>query len=275
MVDTPTMRNLDWKDLNLALNITAKCGVTPWVLPGAIPDADFFVGLSYTQSGRGAGQRLMGYANVFNQYGRWMFYSGSSTAFDYEERATHFGELTKNTLERLNLSETPSIYFHYSAKFSKDDKIAILRAARDVRPKGTYHFVWINLHHNIRLYDSRPETDGSLPRGSFVVTSPNQFYLSTTGYNPFRRALGTPHMLEVNASVYRPPTAPNATPDQRGLAMQLLSLTKLNWASTDSLCGEPITTKFAGDIAYLTAAFLRQGSAFRLHPVLEQTPWFI
>jgi hypothetical protein len=54
-----------------------------------------------------------------------------------------------------------------------------------------------------------------------------------------------------------------------------LSLTKLNWASTDSLCGEPITTKYAGDIAYLTAAFLRQQDNFKVHTALEQTPWFI
>jgi hypothetical protein len=57
--------------------------------------------------------------------------------------------------------------------------------------------------------------------------------------------------------------------------MQILSLTKLNWASTDSLCAEPITTKYAGDIAYLTAAFMRQGREFKLHDALEHTPWFI
>ena len=59
------------------------------------------------------------------------------------------------------------------------------------------------------------------------------------------------------------------------MASQILSLTKLNWASTDSLCAEPITTKYAGDVAYLTAAFMRQDGSFRLHPVLERTPWFI
>jgi len=275
MVDTPTLQNPDWKDLNLALNLTAKCGVTPWVLPGAIPDADFFVGLSYTQSGRRQQQRLMGYANVFNQYGRWMFYSGSSAAFDYEARTAEFERLTKLTLERLNLSETPSIYFHYSSKFSREDRDAILRAARRVRSAGTYNFVWLNTHHNVRLYDSRPETDGSLGRGNYVKTSKSQFFLSTTGYNPFRKALGTPHMLEINTRIYRPDGAPDTLPDMKGLAMQILSLTKLNWGSTDSLCGEPITTKYAGDIAYLTAAFLRQGTPFRLHPVLEGTPWFI
>lgn len=275
MLDTPTLKNPDWKDLNLALNITAKSGVTPWVLPGAIPDADFFVGLSYTQSGRGQQERLMGYANVFNNYGRWMFYSGSTAGFNFEERTAQFEILTRRTLERLNLSETPSIYFHYSSKFSKEDKEAILKAARSVRPSGTYNFIWINTQHNIRLYDSRPETDGSLGRGNYVRTSDRQFFLSTTGYNPFRKALGTPHMLEINATVNRPKGFAEALPDSKGLAMQILSLTKLNWASTDSLCGEPITTKYAGDIAYLTAAFMRQGKPFNLHPILEQTPWFI
>src|SRR6202041_1360492 len=71
MVDTPTLLNPDFKDLNLALNITAKCGVIPWVLPGAIPDADFFIGLSYTENRQRGTTRTMGYANVFNNYGRW------------------------------------------------------------------------------------------------------------------------------------------------------------------------------------------------------------
>ena len=275
MVDTPTLHNSDYKDLNLALNITSKCGVTPWVLPGAIPDADFFVGLSYTKSRRGDQERYLGYANVFNQYGRWMFYSGSGTAFKYEERTAEFGALAKRILERLELSETPSVYFHYSSKFSRDDRNAILKAAQLVRPLGSYHFIWINTHHNIRLYDSRPGTDGSLARGSYVRTSDSQLFLSTTGYNPFRKSLGMAHMLEINANVYRSTRVPNAVSDTKGLAMQVLSLTKLNWASTDSLCGEPITTKYASDIAYLTAAFLRQDTEFRLHPVLEQTPWFI
>ncbi len=275
MVDTPTIRDPDWKDLNLALNIVAKCGVTPWVLPDAIPDADFFIGLSYTKNVRRGPERLMGYANVFSKFGKWVFYSGNTNTFSYEERTKYFQTLVRQTLERLTLTETPNIYFHYSEKFSRDDRAAILEAARSVRPQGTYSFVWINTHHNVRLYDSRVETDGSLSRGSFVITSPNQLYLSTTGYNPYRKALGTPQMLELNVWVDRPEGFSPAPPDLRSIAVQILSLTKLNWASTDSLCGEPITTKYAGDIAYLTSAFLRQESTFRLHEVLEQTPWFI
>jgi hypothetical protein len=275
MVDTPTLYNPDWKDLNLALNIVAKCGVIPWVLPDRIPDADFFIGLSYTQSRKRGSTRLVGYATVFNHFGRWEFYLGNTEAFSYEERTQYFASLTKETLERLTLSESPNVYFHYSARFSREDREAILEAARSVRPRGTYSFVSINPHHNIRLYDSRAETDGSLSRGSYVITTPHQILLSTTGYNPFRKSLGTPKPLEVTMWVERPQGIPYSEPDLKSLAVQILSLTKLNWASTDSLCGEPITTKFAGDIAYLTDAFLRQTETFRLHPILENTPWFI
>ena len=275
MVDTPTLQNADWKDLNLALNIIAKCGVRPWVLPDAIPDADFFIGLSYTQSRDG--QRIMGFANVFNSYGKWEFYSGNTSYFDFEERTLHLARLAEETLTKLQnqLSPTPQIVFHYSAKLSNADRDSILRAARNVRPGGTFTFVWVNSHHNVRFYDNRPETDGSLRRGSYVEAAKNKIYLSTTGYNPFRRALGTPKPLEVSAWVHRPEELPRAGLDLRVLAVQVLNLTKLNWASTDSFCGEPITLKYAGNIAYLTAAFLRQSEPFNLHPVLEKTPWFI
>ena len=203
------------------------------------------------------------------------FYSGNTKTFPYSERIQRFQSLIQQTLERLSLSETPHIYFHYSAKFSREDRAAILSAARQIRPQGTYSFVWINSHHQIRLYDSRVETDGSLSRGSYVIGSANQIYLSTTGYNPYRKALGTPRPLEINIWTEPPVGMPRPKPDLKTLAIQILSLTKLNWASTDSLCGKPITTKYAGDIAYLTDAFIRQNQSFRLHPVLENTPWFI
>ena len=274
MVDTPTLDNPDWKDLNLALNLAAKCGVRPWVLPNALPDADFFVGLSYTQSQRGPNERLMGYANVFNSFGHWEFYSANGRAFTFEERHQYLRELVRGALNQLTLPESTHIHFHYSKRFSREDRAVLLDAARSVRPHGIYSFVWVNIGHGLRLYDRRPDTDGSLARGSYVVGGPNQVYVSTTGFNPYRKAMGTPVVLEVNVRTERPDGS-RQPPDLRAIAVHVLSLTKLNWASTDSLCASPITTKYAGDIAYLTSAFLRQSGGFVLHPVLERTPWFI
>ena len=274
MVDTPTLVDPDWKDLNLALNIVAKTGVRPWVLPESIPDADFFIGLSYTRSRHKIDDRVLGFANVFNQYGRWEFYSGGNGAVPYRERERHYEELVSSTMSKLSLQERPTVYFHYSARYSRADREAILHGARKIRPHGVYVFVWINSHHPVRLFDKRSETDGSVARGRYVIASGNQIYLSTTGHNPYRRTLGTPQALEVN--VYGSPGTATRPVDHRALAQQILSLTKLNWASTDSLCAEPITIKYAKNIAYLTEAFQRQQQGeFTLHPVLEQTPWFI
>ncbi len=275
MVDTPTLNNPDFKDLNLALNIVAKTGSAPWVLPESIPDADFFIGLSYTQSRRGENSRLVGFANVFNQYGRWEFFSGGSDVTSYDQRSSHYESLVRSTLGRLQLPDTPTICFHYSAKFSREDREAILRGARSVRPNGKYVFVWINTHHHVRLYDTRAESDGSAARGKYMIGGDRQIYLSTTGSNPYRKVLGTPQVLEVNVHIESSSGVVASTPDLQALGSQVLSLTKLNWASTDSLCAEPITTKYAGDIAYLTAAFIRQGGEFKIHSALERTPWFI
>ena len=275
MIDTRTLQNPDWKDLNLALNIAAKCGVRPWVLPDAIPNADFFIGLSYTQSFDR--QRIMGFANVFNSYGKWEFYSGNTSFFNFEDRTIQLAQLAEETLRKLRqqLSHNPRVVFHHSAKLAFADRNSILEAARKVFPEGIFTFVWINSHHNVRFFDNRPETDGSLRRGSYVEVAKNRIYLSTTGYNPYRRALGTPKPLEVSMWTQQPEGSPRAEPDLRVLAVQVLNLTKLNWASTESFCGEPITLKYAGDIAYLTSAFLRQSEPFDLDPVLESTPWFI
>ena len=273
MVDTPILKNPDWKDFNLALNLTAKCGVTPWVLSDVLPDADFFVGLSYTKHRDRKVDRLMGFANVFNDYGRWQFYQGNAKTFSYDNRHTYYRALVHSTMERLNPRESPSIHFHYSAKFSMEDIKIILKAAKSVRPNGKYTFVWINNSHIVRFYDPSPQTDGSLHRGKYVISNPSQFYLSTTGYNTYQKSLGTPHALEVN--VWEEPYDPSNPPDLKVIAKQLIYLTKLNWASTRSFCGTPITIKYARDIARFASAFIERSGKFELHKVLEGTPWFI
>jgi predicted HTH transcriptional regulator len=277
MVDTGTLRNPDWKDLNLALNIIAKCGITPWVLPENIPEADFFVGLSYTQSRDG--QKILGFANVFSSYGKWEFYAGNTTAFDVRNRSEHLASLARKALERLKrdhaLPSGPNLVFHHSVRLSKEDYAAIISGVRSVSPDASVLFVWVNAHNNFRMFDSRSETDGSVQRGSFVPISRRKVLLSTTGYNTYRKMLGTPRPLELSGDQYRPGVAMPVGCDARTLALQVLNLTKLNWASTDAFTAEPITIKYAGDIAYLTAAFLRQREPFQLHPVLERTPWFV
>ncbi len=276
MIDSNTLEKTEYKDLNLALNIVAKTGGVPWVLPDKLPDADIFIGLSYTQyKSEETLYRTMGYANVFSSYGQWKYYKGNANAFNFDEKGKYFSQLVENTLIALNneLSESPSIHIHYSDRFSKEDRIQISEAVKKVKPKAKITFIWLNLGHNIRMFDNRIEGNGSLARGSYITISPNQFYLSTTGYNTLRKTLGTPIMLEVNVQT-DPNHAGDIIPFQT-IAQHLLSLTKLNWASSQSINGEPVTIKYARSIARLSSVFLRRRGVFHLHKVLEQTPWFI
>ena len=160
-------------------------------------------------------------------------------------------------------------------RLSKKDREAIIFSAREISPDASIFFIWVNAHNNFRLFDSKAETNGSMQRGSFVKISRRRLLLSTTGYNAYRKILGTPRPLELAGDKYEPNSNDPVACDARTIAHQVLSLTKLNWKSTDSFTAEPITIKYAREIAYLTAAFIRQGEPFKLHKVLEKTPWFI
>jgi predicted HTH transcriptional regulator len=275
MIDTPTLEDPKFKDFNLALNIVAKTGGTPWVLPNALPDADFFIGLSYAQyKDDNQLYRTMAYANVFNRYGQWQYYQGNIAAFNFEDKHIELSILVRETLEKIqSLPESPSIHIHYSSKFSRLDRDFIMNSVLAIRPRAIVTFVWINTSHNIRMFDNKIEGNGSLSRGSYVVTSRHQFYLSTTGYSTLKKTLGTPLMLEVNVRNEPAPAGQNI--GYRVIAQHLLALSKLNWASTQSINGEPVTTKYAHDIARLSQVFFRNNGQFKLHKVLERTPWFI
>lgn len=270
MVDTPTLRSPDFRDMNLALNISAKCGVVPWMLAEALPDADFFLGIAYTTiSGTRNKEKLMGFVSVFDQYGRWKFYKGDAV-FDFQKRSEYFGKLIPETLSELGISPSGKIHIHSASRFSKDDIRSILNACKAVCPEGIVTFTWINDSHNMRAYDNS-NPSGSLNRGAYVKLSKHEVLLSTTGHNTLRKTIGTPRMLDLLFRV----EPKEVEVDSKLYAKQVLALTKLNWASTQALCGEPITTKYASGIAYITEKFIRRSGQFKLHPVLEKTPWFI
>ncbi len=274
MVDQDTLQNPTFKDLNISLDIFAKDGNTPWVLSEGLADADLFIGLTYSSIRTQAKlNRIIGYVNVFDKFGRWQFCKGNLEAFPFEQRKEYFSKLILDTVKQLSKERAlRKIYIHHSYKLSQDIKEEIYNALSSVVPGIVIYFVWINQHHPIRLYDASPIGSGTLGRGKYVITSKNQFYIATTGENLLNQKwMGTPKVLEVTVSPY----PKERHTDLKLIAQHILSLTKLNWASTKSFCHEPITLKFSRDIAYLMNAFLRSSDTFKLHPSLESKPWFL
>jgi len=274
MVNEYTVRDAKFKDLNLGLDLFAKSGYTPWVLSEGFTNCDLFLGLSYSSIADISGQsRIIGYVNVFDRMGRWTFYEGSSQLFNYEDRKEHLKNLIGSVISSLqDQRNIKKIHIHHSSKLSREIKESIYEEVRRTIPSVEITYVWINSQTPIRMYDPSYYSDGSLKRGAYVITSPNQFYLSTTGYNNLRQsAIGTPQLLEVNVDNY--PSSIDF--DLKNIANQILALTKLNWASTKTFCHLPITLKFANDIAYLMNAIYKGFGKFELDDGLKAKPWFL
>jgi predicted HTH transcriptional regulator len=275
MVDEDTLDDPNWKDLNFALDLFAKAGYVPWVLSEGMPRADLFIGLSSSViSHQGQRRRLVGYANVFDEYGRWLFYEGASESVPYEERNAMFADLLTKIVRnyRAKRRKPGWVHIHHSAKLSQIDRAEIARGILREAEEAEISFVYINEHSSFRLFDESGRGDGAAERGTWLKLSPNSLLIATTGPNPIgQKYHGTPRPLEVrvNRVQERGPL------DLADYVQQILSLTRLNWASSRSFCHTPITIKFANDIAYLMNVFLATGSSFTLHERLRSTPWFL
>lgn len=274
MVDETTLANPSWKDYNLALDIFAKAGHVPWVLSEGLPNADLFMGLSYSSIDGVEGRtRMIGYVNVFDRYGKWLYYKGNTRVIRFEERNTMFRELLEQVAReytaRANLQR---VHVHHAFKLRDDARREISAGITTIAPGAEVSFVHVNEHTRLRLYDRLPTGDGSLRRGAYVLAGPNRFFIATTGQNEFgQKGVGTPRPLEIFVNRVQS----KSQLDTRVYAQHILSLTRLNWASTKDFCRVPITLKFAGDIAYLMNVFLSSFGSFTLHPRLERTPWFL
>ena len=275
MIREDTLEQPDWKDFNFALDVFAKSGFVPWVLNEGMPNADLFIGLSSSLiTHRRQRQRMIGYANVFDDFGRWLFYQGASAAVPYAQRNDMFADLLgKITREyQAKRRKLQWVHVHHASRLGREDREQIARGILTAAPDAEISFVYINKHNAFRLFDASPKGDGVAERGTWFRLSPNQFVIATTGPNPMGQTyLGTPRPLDVRINRVQS----RGKLDLDIYAQQLLSLTRLNWASTRSFCHEPITIKFAHDIAYLMNVFLATGDEFRLHDKLQSTPWFL
>ncbi len=280
MIDEGTLRNPNYRDLNIALKIFAKAGYTPWVLDESIDGVDLFIGLSSSQIRRdGQISRVMGYVNVFDAYGRWRFYEGNAASFRFEDRLQHFGELVRNSVAAYkveNGGKLGFIHIHLTKPFSRQERSILANAVHKVEPKATVIFVWINPSHGLRLYDLSEGVGGRIRRSKSLLDEPGddeptRLYLTTTGENIFgQKGMGTPIPLEL--TIWTDPEKAPISPEE--IAQQILSLTRLNWASSRNFCHEPITTKFAGDIARKMNAFM-EDSSFTVDSRLRKVPWFL
>jgi len=280
MIDDNVLADPTWKDYSLALDLFAKAGYKPWVLDdhANLDDVDLFVGLSWSWlQGQFGSRRAVGHINVFDKYGEWQFFEGSGSSFDgidFSQRADAFGRLMRVSLSKYRATNPSrpcrNVEVHYSKKFGRAEKEAITNAARLEAQDACITFVHISDRHPLRLYDL-DDPEGRVARGTYLVMGEGDVLLATTGRSVIARSpIGTPQPLRIRWATDPPGSAP--APEQ--IAWRVFALSKLNWASTNSFCRQPITIKYANEIARLTNVF-ELGQWGRVNSALAGRPWWL
>jgi len=287
MITDSTVNNLNWSYLNLASAIFSKAGGVPWVLESEMKNTDMILGLSIsnvvTYKNRAGGfPRYAGCVNVFDNYGRWMFFEGNAELYEEDKptRLKRLKELIENAVVKFKSSKNTSprnVVIHSYKRFSKDEISASKEVLRDTIGDFNLTCISINSSHPFRLYD-RKTADGSFPRGAYAYFRHNEILLSTTGETPIAgRRMGTPKLLHIQIQEKSQLFSGKQGLDD--IVNQIFSLTKLNWATAMPMIREPVTLVFSRAIAYLASAMSEQEwkgiTEPRINSTLGSRPWFI
>jgi hypothetical protein len=255
---------------NLATNLYAKLGNKPWAISDNpnMPNADIILGLATSCLKRESrSSRKVGFVNVFDKNGSWLFVKSSSQDIDFDNRLKEFPKLMKDALNSyLASGETPRIVdIHYSKKFSIWERRKIFEAIKETCPSiFEVYFISFDDTHPLRFFEPKSPTL-DMARGKFFILnqddSQTELLLSTGSSQRFQRV-----------RVWK---IPNETPiDVKAVAFRILAMTKLNWRSAVKDTSEPVTLRYAHEIAKLTNQF-NFTDWQTVNNQLSQNPWFI
>ena len=127
MITDFTFFNLKWSYLNLASAIFSKAGGIPWVLESEMKNVDILLGVSISnilseKHRAGTGKRYIGYVNVFDSYGKWMFFEGTARSYEWGKNFEQLKELLSKAFERFEAEKKfrpKNVMIHYYKRWGK------------------------------------------------------------------------------------------------------------------------------------------------------------
>ena len=281
MITPSALLNPEWKHANIASALFAKAGGHPWVLAEDFSHFDLIIGVALSQAisktkRAGGHPRFIGFANVFDQFGRWMFFESTQETRDVDAPEEQLAELILHAVERYERDKKAapqSVAVHYYKRFSHREMDATVAALSQNYSNTRVAFITVDKSHPMRLYDLNME-DGSYPRGHYAELSDSELLLSTTGFTDLaRKRMGTPQVLKVSVKYHPAPFV-----ELEEIAKQILALTKLNYKTLSPTVGEPVTLLFANLVAKFTAVFSEtqwKNAAVVGNGAANRVPWFL
>jgi hypothetical protein len=259
---------------NLSANLFAKLGFVPWGISESnkFPNADIVLGIAFSSlKHEGKLRRNIGYVNVFDKQGVWKFVRSSADYLEFDKRKTLIPQMVKDAITSyLAGGKEPQIIdIHYTKSFSGLERQQTFKAITScLRNIPEVNFISIDKTHPLRVFD-QATSNLNFSRGGVFQLTPKDFLLSVAGELKVDSAAS--RLLKVQ--VWREPYQDKPI-DMLPVAYRILAMTKLNWRSAVKETTEPVTLKYAEEIAKLTNQFSLTEWA-TVNNQLSRFPWFI
>ena len=250
---------------NLSLATYVKAGGRPWLIK-EIPPSSVFIGIRHGIRKDEKGQVIaIGVAEIFNVYGEFI----DMVAIDFEDKDQQIPELwnrkpylTQRGMHKIiskaikayvvHGKEKPySVTIHRTLDFTEDEVRGALKALSDVKNVDMLHIIE---NTNLRIL---PEGKDPM-RGTFLKLENQRGLLYTSGYSEAEETypgIGTPSPLELMRYY--------GSRSIEELALQVYSLTKMDWNTTRVMLREPVTIKYAKRVTDIVKLGVKGGPLVR------------
>ncbi len=271
---------IQWTLENIALQIYAKIGGTPWTVMSSSPQNELVLGVSRALDR----QRnfVVGFVTLFTYDGDYQFlYSLSPRPTEWsklDEYRNALAELIVNVYDEYSQhqGQPTSLVVHLCKRPGKYREIAAIeQALQKVGNSIPYALLHLNDDSNYRLFDTAHST--YIPESGIKVTlSPRSALLFLDGRPPdvpggIRRKRGVPRVLEITLD-HRSTMPPDQFPR---LVQQVFEFARVNWRGFNAQA-IPATLNYSYLVARLVAEIgAKRWNAIASSGILRDKAWFL
>jgi hypothetical protein len=271
---------IQWILENIALQIYAKIGGTPWTVMSSSPRDELVLGVSRALDR----QRnfVVGFVTLFTYDGDYQFlYSLSPKPTEWSKLDEYRDALANLIVEAFEeytqqQGQPTSLVIHICKRPGKYREIAAVeQALQTIGNHIPYALVHLNEDSNYRLFDTSHQT--YIPESGIKVNlSPRSALLLLDGRPPdaqsgIRRKPGVPRVLEVTMD-HRSTMAIDRFPD---VVQQVFEFARVNWRGFNAQA-IPATLNYSYLVARLVAEIGAQNwNAIASAGVLRDKAWFL
>ncbi|QGX93425.1 hypothetical protein EI982_00870 (plasmid) [Haloplanus rallus] len=271
---SPHHVDLQYLIVNIACQVYAKLGGTPWVVnrPSSPVDLIIGVGKSEYQSGRVGGvERTLGFASAYQSNGAFLWFDATQATTSHSTFTDQLTDSIVTAAEKYAEREMPpeNIVVHSYKRIGDAERNAKDRLEDEFDGVDVV-LSHLNTTHDFRLYDDT-DSSGLSERGLWIQTGENKGFVMTGGRRDYRPGSPVPIELTVEGD-----TATQA------IAQGIYDLCSVYWKDQFG-ANLPITIRYAEDIADIVEntqkvddeGLISVDIDRLVHPRLRDIPWFL